>query len=227
MPQSFYSSEGTNGTAFTQDDHNLEMADTIDGLAQKNARTWQLIAVVSLSSFFIALGILIYAVTLPDTVPVVVTINPEGEAGYVGKIDKSNNGKTAVPDIAKEYQVKRLLTKMHQWVADREAQQAYIAEAQSVVQSNAVKQLDHFFRSNNPFQEFGNKTRMITIEPPLKQTEKTYIVYFTTLEKFRSGYEGKRIRWSALVNLDQYEPSMENPLGLYITNFDIKAIEEQ
>jgi type IV secretion system protein VirB5 len=226
MPQSFFVPEGTNGTAFTQDDHNLETADTVDGLAQKNARTWQLIALVSLSSFFIALGILIYAVTLPKTVPVVVTVNPEGEAAYAGKIDKSAYGKTAVPDIAKEYQVKRLLTKMHQWVADKEAQQAYIAEAQSIVQSGAVKQMDHFFRTNNPFAEFGSKTRTVSIEPPLKQTEKTYIVYFTTAEKHRSGYEGKKIRWSALINLDRYEPSIENPLGLYITNFDIKAIEE-
>jgi type IV secretion system protein VirB5 len=226
MPQSFYVPEGANGTAFTQDDHNLEMADTIDGLAQKNARMWQIIALVSLSSFFVALGVLIYAVTLPKTVPVVVTVNPEGEAAYIGKIDKAAYGKTAVPDIAREYQVKRLLTKMHQWVADKEAQQAYIAEAQSIVQSSAVRQLDHFFRSNNPFAEYGNKTRSISIEPPLKQTDKTYIVYFTTIEKLRSGYEGKRVRWSALINLDQYEPSIENPLGLYITNFDLKAIEE-
>jgi hypothetical protein len=101
MPQSFYLPEGTNGTAFTRDDHNLEMADTIDGLAQKNARMWQIITLVSLSSFFIALGILIYAVTLPETVPVVVTVNSEGEAAYVGKIDKSSYGKTAVPDIAR------------------------------------------------------------------------------------------------------------------------------
>jgi type IV secretion system protein VirB5 len=226
MPQSFYIPEGTNGTAFTRDDHNLEMADTIDGLAQKNARTWQIIALVSLSSFFVALGVLIYAVTLPKTVPMVVTVNPDGEASYIGKIDNSAYGKTAVPDIAREYQVKRLLTKMHQWVADKEAQQTYIAEAQSVVQSSAVRQLDHFFRSNNPFAEYGNKTRSISIEPPLKQTDKTYIVYFTTIEKLRSGYEGKRVRWSGLINLDQYEPSIENPLGLYITNFDIKAIEE-
>jgi type IV secretion system protein VirB5 len=157
---------------------------------------------------------------------VVVTVNPDGEAAYAGKIDKSAYGKTAVPDIAKEYQIKRLISKMHQWAADKEAQQLYIAEARSIVQSSAVRQLDLFFRSNNPFADFGNKTRSVNIEPPLKQTDKTYIVYFTTVEKHRSGYEGKRVRWSALINLDQYEPSIENPLGLYITNFDIKAIEE-
>jgi hypothetical protein len=50
MPQSFYVPEGANGTAFTQDDHNLEMADTIDGLAQKNARMRQIIARVPFGS---------------------------------------------------------------------------------------------------------------------------------------------------------------------------------
>jgi type IV secretion system protein VirB5 len=227
MPQSFYASEGSNGTAFTQDDRNLEVADTVNGLAQKNARTWQIIALVSLSSFFIALGICIYAVNLPRTVPVVVTVNPEGAAGYAGRIDKANYGNTSIPDIAKEYQIKRLLTRMHLWVIDREAQQAYISEAMALVQSTAIRELDLFFRANNPYAQFGDKTRSVTIEPPLKQTDKTWIVYFTTSEKNRSGYEGKRIRWSALVNLDIYEPKPENPLGIFITNFDIKQIEEK
>jgi type IV secretion system protein VirB5 len=227
MPQLFYASEGSNGTAFTQDDNNLEMADTINGIAQKNARTWQIIALVSLASFFISLGILIFAVNLPKTVPVVVTVNPEGQAVYVGRIDKSQLGNTSIPDIAREYQIKRLLSRMHQWVIDKEAQQAYINEAMSLVQSSAVRELDSFFRSNNPFTYFGDKTRSITIEPPLKQTDKTWVVYFTTTEKNRSGYETKKTRWSALVNLDLYQPSPENPLGIYITNFDIKPLEEK
>jgi type IV secretion system protein VirB5 len=127
MAQSFYIAEGSNGTSFTQDDHNLEIADTINGIAQKNARTWQIIALVSLISFFISLGILVYAVTLPKTVPVVVTVNPEGEAAYAGRIDKNQYGASSIPEIAREYQIKRLLSKMHQWLADREAQQAYIS----------------------------------------------------------------------------------------------------
>jgi type IV secretion system protein VirB5 len=227
MPQIYYANEGTNGTAFTQNDKGLDMADTINGMAQKSARTWQLIALISLSSFFIAMGVLIYAVNLPRTVPVVVTVNPEGEASYEGKIDKSQYGITKVPDIARTYQIRKLISRMHQWVIDKEAQQAYIAEASSIVQGGAIKQLDLFFRSNNPYANFGERTRAITIEPPLKQTDKTWIVYFTTSEKNRSGYETKKIRWSALVNIDLYEPSQENPLGLYITNFDIKAIKEE
>jgi type IV secretion system protein VirB5 len=227
MPQVFYASEGSNGTAFTQDDKNLDTADTINGLAQKNARTWQIIALASLSSFFISLGILIYAVNLPKTVPVVVTVNPEGEAAYVGKIDQSRYGASSIPDIAREYQIKRLLSRMHQWVIDKEAQQAYVNEAMSIVQGSAIRQLDLFFRANNPFVNLGEKTRSVVIEPPLKQTERTWIVYFTATEKNRNGYETKRTRWSALVNIDSYEPSPENPLGVYITNFDLKIVEEK
>jgi type IV secretion system protein VirB5 len=227
MPQLYYASSGTNGTSFTQDDNNLEIADTINGLAQKNARTWQIIALVSLTSFFISLGILVYAVNLPKTVPVVVTVNNEGEAAFIGRIDKTRYGDTSVPDIAKEYQIKRLLSRMYQWIIDREAQQAYISEAMSLVQSGAVKELDLFFRADNPFASFGEKTRSITIEPPLKQTEKTWIVYFTTIEKNITGYETRKVRWSALINLDLYQPRPENPLGIYITNFDIKHVEEK
>ena len=226
MGQVFYANEGNNSTAFTQDDRNLEVADTINGLAQKNARMWQIIALVSLASFFISLGILAYAVNLPKTVPVVVTVNPEGEAVYAGKIDSSQYGKTNIPDIAKEYQIKRLLRCMYQWIIDSDAQRAYVVEAMSLVQQAAIKELDTFFRSNNPFTNLGERTRSIMIESPLKQTDKTWVVYFTTIEKNRSGYETKRIRWSALINLDLYEPSSENPLGIYITNFDIKSVEE-
>jgi type IV secretion system protein VirB5 len=227
MPQLFYASEGTNGTAFTQDEKNLDVADTINGLAQKNARTWQIIALVSLVSFLISLGILVFAINLPKTVPVVVTVNPEGEASYVGRIDKSQYGSSTIPDIAREYQIKKLLNRMYQWVIDREAQQAYISEAMSIVQSNAIRQLDLFYRSNNPFTNIGEKTRSVTIDPPLKQTDKTWIVYFTTIEKNRSGYETKKTHWSALVNLEIYQPSPENPLGIYISNFDIKQLEEK
>jgi type IV secretion system protein VirB5 len=226
VPHVFYSNDGTNGTAFSQDDNNLELADTVNGIAQKNARMWQIIALVSLSSFFISLGILIYAVNLPKTVPVVVTVNPEGEAAYIGKINKSQY-KNYIPDIAKEYQIRRFLTKMHLWVIDREAQQSYVGEAMSVVQGSAIRELDIFFRANNPFTSLGDKTRSIVFEPLLKQTEKTYVVFFTTVEKNKSGFETVKIRWSALVNIDLYEPSPENPLGIFITNFDIKPMEEK
>jgi type IV secretion system protein VirB5 len=223
---SYYPPAGDNHSNLTSDSHNLTLVDTINGQAQKNARMWQIIALVSLSSFFIALGIIAYAVTLPKTVPVIVTVNPDGKAAYVGRVERSMYS-SSIPEIAKLYSIRRLLTSMHTWYIDRDAQDMAVKEAASLVQGGAVNQLDIFFRANNPYTRLGEITRSIDIEPPLRQTDATYIVYFTTIEKDTNGYVRKTSRWSALINLDLYESNESNPLGLYIINFDIKELEEK
>jgi type IV secretion system protein VirB5 len=227
MDGPLYLPAGDNVSEFTGDSQGFMLSDTVNGLAQKNARMWQIIALASLSSFFIALGVLVYAVNLPKTVPVIVTVNPEGKAAYAGRVDQSLYGNESIPEIAKEYLIRQLLTLMHTRVIDRTAQQMYIDESLAIVQSGGLKQLDLFYRTNNPFVRFGERTRTVTIEPPLRQTEKTYIVYFTTTEKDRNGYTTHTARWSALINLDLFEPTVQNPLGLYVTNFDIKQLEAQ
>lgn len=225
MAKIFFPTDGTNLTDFSADRKKSGMAalDSVDGLSQKNARMWQIIALVSLSSFFIALGIIIYAVNLPKTVPVIVTVDSEGHANYVGKVDKSLYGKQAVPENAKYYQMKRLLKDMFTIVIDKNAQQDYISEANSIVQKGAVQQLDLFFRENNPFKDFGEYVQSVEIQQPLKQTEKTYFINFEVTRKNSNGYAIRAEEYTALINIDFYESVPEsNPLGIYITNFDIK-----
>jgi type IV secretory pathway TrbF-like protein len=221
---SFFPPSGDNHTKFTGDSKDLALVDTVNGLAQKNARMWQIIALVSLSAFFISLGICAYAVTLPKTVPVIVTVNSEGRASYVGKIDRAIYTSSNIPEVSKLYTIKSLLSFMHTWVIDQAAQQQYISQAQALVQAGAISQLDRFFRANNPYQFIGEVTKSIDIESPLKQTENTYIVYFTATEKFRGGLVKSITRYSALINLEVFEVSEKNPLGLYIVNFDIKQV---
>jgi type IV secretory pathway TrbF-like protein len=224
---SFFLPEGDNSTAFTQDRQGLTLTDTINGLAQKNARMWQIIALVSLACFVFSLVVLSYTASLPKDVPVIVTVNPEGKAAYVGKVSRNQYTNSAIPEIAKEYLIREFITKMHTWVIDRDAQQRYIDETNALVQAGAIRELDSFYRANNPFTNIGDRTRTVDMEPPLKQTERTYIIYFTTTEKNRNGFTLRGIRWSALINIDLFDPSVENPLGIFITNFDIKQIEEQ
>lgn len=225
MAKTFFPTDGTNLTGFSADRKKFGMAalDSVDGLSQKNARMWQIIALVSLSSFFIALGILIYAVNLPKTVPVIVTVDSEGHANYAGKVDKSLYGRQAVPENAKYYQMKRLIKDMFTIVVDKDAQQEYIAEANSIVQKGAVQQLDLFFRENNPFKNFGEYVQSVEIQQPLRQTDKTYFINFAVTRKSPNGYAIFIENYTALVNIEFYESVPEsNPLGIYITNFDIK-----
>ena len=225
MSQTYFPTPGTNLTGFSEDrkKNGMRALDSVDGLAQKNARMWQIISLVSLSSFFIALGVLIYAVNLPKTIPVIVTVDSTtGKAEYVGKIDKSLYGKEAIPEIAKIYQMKELITKMYTKYIDRSAQQVYIDEAYALVQKGAVGLLDNFFRQNNPYQDFGKYVQTVDIQEPLKQTDKTYFVNFTVVKKHLEGYILSEEEYTALINLDFYDSVPEsNVLGIYIVNFDI------
>lgn len=211
-------------------DYNYEMvaaADTIQGLSQKNARMWQIIALVSLSSFFISLGIVIYAVTLPKTVPVIVTVDSNGNATYVGKVDKAYWGKSNIPEHHKTYQVQKLIANMNTWVIDASAQKSYIKECENICQGAALNQLDSFFRSNNPFDWIGSRTQSVKMDPPLKQTSNTYVIYYDVLT-YQQGRLLQSKRFSALVTLGYFEVTEEtknlNPLGVYITSFDIQPV---
>jgi type IV secretion system protein VirB5 len=226
MDRLFFPPDGRNETAFNTGPDNIAMVDSFNGIQQKNARMWQIIALVSLSAFFISLGLVLYAINLPKTVPVIVTVDGEGRQRYEGKIDNSYKNRSNVPDIARIYQIKKLISSMYTIHLDIDAQKNLIREAQTIVQSGAINQLDTFFQANNPFLVLGTKTRSVEIDPPLKETLRTWVVYFTTIERSLSGYERVRTRWSALINLDDsFESSEANPLGLYITNFDIKEME--
>lgn len=202
-------------------------ADTIQGLSQKNARMWQIIALVSLSSFFISLFICFYAVRLPKTIPVIVTVDTNGNATYVGKVDKSYWGKANIPEYHKTYQVQKLIANMYTWVMDEKAQKSYIQECNNICQSAALAQLNTFFMENNPFDWTGIKTQTVNMEYPLRQTDNTYVIFYDVIT-YRSGHVEKTQRFSALVTLDYYEVTEEtkmlNPLGVYITSFDIKEV---
>ena len=205
----------------------VTMADTIAGMSQKNARMWQIIALVSLSSFFISLGILIYAVTLPKTLPVIVTVDYKGNASYVGKVDKAYWGYSKIPEQHKTSQIKKFITNMHTWVIDRNAQRNYMDVATSLCQETASTQLKTFFLNNNPYDWIGIKTKSVELQEPLKQTENTYVIYFDVIT-YANGYLEKKEKFSALLTLDVFEVTEEtkdeNPLGLYITSFDIKPV---
>ena len=221
-------SKGNKKKATKKSGDALTMADTIAGMSQKNARMWQIIALVSLSSFFIALIMLLYTVNLPKTIPVIVTVDSAGNATYVGKVDQTYRSSSEIPEQHKVSQIKKFISNMHTWVIDSNAQLNYMELAAALCQGPAVAQLNTFFTENNPFDWIGIKTRSVTIQEPLKQTDNTYVVYFD-VQTFSNGYREKTEKFSVLVTLDIYEVTEQtkddNPLGLYITSFDIKPVK--
>lgn len=54
---------------------------------QKN-RLLKFIVVVSVLAFFLSIGITVYAVSQPDSIPVLVTMNDFGETQYIGPVSR-------------------------------------------------------------------------------------------------------------------------------------------
>ena len=201
----------------------MTMMQTIMADRARNARMWQIIALVCLTALFIALGICLYAVNLPRTVPVVVTVNQEGAAQYIGAVDKSYWGNNRIPEKHKTYQIKHLIQNMYLISTDRSAQNLYVAQAQSSVQGAAVKLLNDFFKENNPFDYFGYRVSKVSINEPLRQTDRTYYVDYTVEIYSSTGMLESSTNYRGLFTIDYFERKDElNPLGVYITNFDIK-----
>lgn len=226
LRRSLFVPEGQPVTAFNIDEKGFAKMDTFDGLAQKNSRTWQLIAICSMIAFFLSIAVLVWAVHQPKTVPVIVTVNGEGNANYIGKVDKSLYGSNKIPEIHKIAQIKNLVTSMFTQVIDEEAQQNYINQAGCLVQGGAATQLNDFFTAHNPFQTMGSYVSAVSVEEPLKQSEKTFIVYFNVKVSTYAGYVISNKRYSMLVTIDYFNMTLENPLGGYITNFDLKEVEK-
>lgn len=225
MPQFFFPPQGTNLTSFSEDKKKKGMAalDSVEGILQKRVRTLVLSNFAWMVASFLCIGLLVYAVNLPKMIPVVVTVDIDGRANYVGKVDKSLYGNTTIPESAKCYQMKRLIRDMFTKLIDADAQRSCIAEANSIVQRGAVRQLDSFYRENNPFEKFGEFTQSVEIEQPLRQTDKTYFLNFTVTRKTPDGYPLFSENYTALINIEFYASIPEsNPLGIFITNFDIK-----
>lgn len=224
MARTMYVPEGQPVTAFNGDEKGMALMDSHEGLAQKNSRMWQIISLVSLSAFFVALGVNIWAVNLPKTVPVIVTVNGEGQADYIGKVDKASYNTGQIPDVHKYYQIRKLVESMFTWYVDEDAQQLAVRQAESLVQGGAAQQLDMFFRQNNPFQNMGKLVSSVEIEPSMKQTENTFITYFDVTYKTTGGSVSQKSRYSILTTIGYFRMSIENPLGVYITNFDLRKI---
>lgn len=204
-------------------------SDTILGMSMKTARMWQIIALVSLSSFILSLFICFYAVRLPKTIPVIVTVDNNGTATYVGKVDQKYWGRNSIPENHKTSQIKKFIFNLNTWVSDPYAQKNYQDVCFDICQGNAINQLDTFIRNDNPFDWIGVKSQRVEMDEPLKQTDKTYVIYYDIITS-QNGYERERKRYSALVSLDYFEVTEEtkdkNPLGVYITSFDIKEVKQ-
>ena len=117
---------------------------------------------------------------------------------------------------------------MYTWVIDPNAQNQYMNQCKYLCQGAALSQLDTFFKEDNPFSWIGIRTKSVKMDEPLKQTSDTYVIYYDVIT-YQQGRYFETKRFSALITLDYFEVTEKtkdlNPLGVYITSFDIQAVK--
>lgn len=229
-----YSPQGSAATPFNSEltstgSLQLRHFDQICGHVIKENRILRYVVIISCLAFFLSIGITLYAVSLPESIPVLVTMNDFGEASYVGAVSRRNYQNFQVPEIAVQYQVKEFVNLYFTLSTDRTVMKKSVSKTYHLLTSTTATKYTSHLKNENPFADFGSKTREVVFQTePLQLSRDTYQLDFQVTARTLSGNETDAKLYRAVVSVKTLQPSDEdirdNPLGIYITAFDFKEI---
>ena len=227
MSSKSFPPKGTNETPFNPQ---LQHFDFICGQVMKENRILKFVSVVSVLAFFLSIGITLYAVAQPDSIPVLVTMNDFGETQYIGPVSRRNYQNFNVPEVAVQAQVKEFVSLTNTLSTDRTVMKKAVAKTYHLLTSTTASKYSTLVKENNPFKEFGNRTKEVLFQTePLKVSQDTYQVDYQVITRQLSGQLMTNEAYRAVITVKMMQPSEEdikdNPLGIYITSFDSKLID--
>lgn len=222
-----YYPKGTNETPFNPQ---LQHFDFICGQVMKENRILKFVVIVAVLSFFLSIGISIFAVSRPDSIPVLVTMNDFGETQYIGPVSRRNYQNFNVPEVAVQAQVKEFISLTNTLSTDKTVMKKAVNKTYHLLTATTASKYSTLVKENNPFSDFGNRTKEVLFQTePLKVSLDTYQVDFQVITRQLSGSIMKNETFRAVITVKMLQPSEEdikdNPLGIYITSFDVKPIE--
>ena len=227
MQSKTYLPKGTNATPFYPQ---LEHFDFICGQIINENKILKFVVVISCLAFFLSIGITIFAVNRPDSIPVLVTMNDFGETRYIGEVSRKNYQNFHVPEIAVSYTVRQFITIYHSLSTDRAVVRRNVETAYHLLTSTTASKYSTLLKESNPFEDFGRCTREVEFETePLKITRDTYQLDYKVVTRQVSGSIQEVVRFRTAITVRTLSPAeddiKDNPLGIYITNFDIKELK--
>ncbi|MBQ1972653.1 MAG: type IV secretion system protein [Treponema sp.] len=224
-----YLNQGEDPTPFNPQ---LQHFDLICGQVMKENRILKYVVIVACLSFFLSIAVTFYAVSLPESIPVLVTMNDFGETKYIGPVSRKNYQNFNVPEIACQQQVRKFIELFYSLSTDKNVMNKNLKKTYSLLTSTTAKKFSALIKEQNLFEDFGSMTREVifTTNLPLKLSKDSYQVDFKVISRQLNGNVNEEIPYRAVVTLNTLEPSEEdilnNPLGIYITGFDIQKLME-
>ena len=207
----------------------LEIYEQMEKERKKSENKWKFFAYVSLGGFVLSLIIMVWAINLPKSVPVLVSLSDFGEAKYIGEVNRINYSGIKIPEIAIEYQIRKFVTNKYTIPGDAEVLRNNLIDCYSCLTRDTSSKLSTELKEHNPIKDVQNIRRKVEIESVLKTSKNSYQVDFTITQT--SPNEGSKvvIRMRGIVTVVLLEPADDdkvlNPLGIYFNAYDFTEIK--
>lgn len=228
MSTKSYPPKGTNATRFNPQ---LEHFDMICGQTMRENRMLKIeVVVLVVIVFVLSIGIVFFLSKRTQIIPALVTMNDFGQTQYVGEVSRKNYQNFTIPEIAVTYQVKEFINLYKTLSSDKEIVKKNIEKSYHLLTSVSASKYSTLLKENNPYKDYGSYTKEVIFETdPLKISKDTYQVDFKQITRTLQGMVVDSKRQRAVVTIKTLKPTEEdikdNPLGIYITDFDIKDIK--
>ena len=207
----------------------LEIYEQMEKERKKSENKWKFFAYVSLGGFVLSLIIMVWAINLPKSVPVLVSLGDFGEAKYIGEVNRINYSGIKIPEVAIEYQIRKFVTNKYTIPGDAEVLRNNLIDCYSCLTRDTSSKLSTELKEHNPIKDVQNIRRKVEIESVLKTSKNSYQVDFTITQT--SPNEGSKvvIRMRGIVTVVLLEPADDdkilNPLGIYFNAYDFTEIK--
>jgi type IV secretion system protein TrbF len=191
-----------------------------DYIAQ--ARTWRMVAMLSLIVAGVALTSLVLLARQSRVVPYVVKVDRLGDAVAVERADAAVQPDEAIIKA----QLARWVTAVRSVYVDAAAQRTLITEAYAMINrlGSAYGALNDYMRAHDPFERAKTETVAVQVESVLPIAGASWRVEWREEVRSRDGGRIASIQYQASVSMSFNPPTDEatlrlNPTGLYINSF--------
>ena len=223
-----YLPEGNVETPFNPQ---LEHFDFICGSIKNENKILRIISILAGVSFLASVGLCYYAVTQPDAIPIIITLDDLGRTNYVGQLTRSNWQNYDVPENAITAKVKEFIELYFFISTDETVMRRNIQNSYHNLTNRTAQKYTSMLETDKPYDDFGSCTQEVTYDTePLTVSDKTYQIDFHVIKRELSGRQKSDTYYRALVTIELMKPPEEdlyvNPLGIYISSFDFKILKE-
>lgn len=201
----------------------------IKGEARKERR-WKILSLISTGGFVASMLMTFFALSLPKTVPLVISVNEFGEQKYLGDVSKYSYNDIKVPKECYEYQLRKFISNTYTLPNDFTVLKTNLKENYSLLTNSSANKFNILLDELNPRKDFGKRLASVEFVSILSQSKNTYQVDFIVTRTQNNGNVKTKTRMRALISVELMVPNKQdievNPLGIYITNFDFVEIGE-